>query len=146
MKQVLATGVSSLVLVLALAGGVSASAQGGRAKGKAAPRTIELAYSQSSVPFTPCLDCPDARPRPGERFITVEVIDSLSPIGYADVAWSTDDPEDPGYFAVCGATTEPQRIPANADLTVYPWAISGPDCPGGFSTSGTVKITFTRQP
>jgi hypothetical protein len=145
MKRVLTTGVCSLLLVVSLTAGVHASGGSGRAKGKPAPRAIELVYSEPTVPYVVCPNCPAAWPRPGERFITVEVLDSLSPTGYADIAWSTSNLDDPGYFSVCGATVEPQRIPANADLTVYPWAIPGPDC-AGFSTSGTVRITFTRHP
>jgi hypothetical protein len=113
--------------------------------GKRSERMIELRYESGAIPYVICIDCPEITPRRGERFITVEVLDDLSPVGNVDVAWTTYNPRDPGYFNVCGKTAVPQRIPPSADLAFYPWMVPGQGCDTGFSTSGTIRITFSRH-
>lgn len=108
-------------------------------------RTVELHYDESSPYFRGCGSCPYTFAYRNDRWATVEVIDDVSPTGYVDIVWESRSDDDPGYFVVCGETSEPQRIPPNAELVGFPWAHPGPDCPTGFSTSGTIRITFTRS-
>lgn len=152
MTKVFLAGLSCLLVVAALTMGAEASPDTARKK-RAASRTIEIRYDDGAVPFVGCPlsgdqpYCPEVRPLPGERFMTVEVIDDVSPRGNLDVGWTSHDGDDPGYFTVCGKKTDtPQKIPPAADITLYPWITPTDDCPTGFSTSGTIKITFTRGP
>ena len=136
---------SCLLVMSALPLGAGAS-PGSERKGPSASRTIEIRYEEGAIPFLSCGDCPGARALPGERFISVEVIDDVSPRGNVDVVWTSKNEKDPGYFNVCGKTEAPQRIRPLADLTFYAWKIPDTTCSTGFSTSGTIKVTFSRRP
>ena len=128
---------------------------GGVVSAEAAPkvttdqrRTVTVAYDEQAVYYTSCGDCTEVRARPNEQYVTVEVIDDVSLSGHVDIAWrrAAGDDSGPAYFVVCGKTPKPQKIPAGRSLAVYPWAHPGPTCPGGFSTKGKVKITFSARP
>jgi hypothetical protein len=133
--------VTVLLLVLSLLMGVPAAAQPAAKKRRPASRTVELKYDGGAVPFVICIDCPGTFSLPGERFVSVEIIDDVAPIGYIDLAWFHPSHD---FFPVCGQTKAPQPIPSGAELTAYPWVAPAVDCPTGFSTSGTIKLTFTR--
>ena len=138
-------GLTCLLVLSGLSLGAEAAPESARKK-RATSRTIEIRYEDGAIPYAACLNCPATWALPGERFMSVEVIDDVSPTGNVDVAWSTNGSDDPGYFNVCGQTDKPQRIRPSVPLTLYPWLIPGEDCPTGFSTSGTIKITFSRRP
>ncbi|MFN2525255.1 MAG: hypothetical protein ABR505_03190 [Actinomycetota bacterium] len=130
----------ALIAVTVLGAGAPASAETQRDRA----RTVDVTYEGGAVQYVACFDCPETHSRRGERFVSVEVIDDWSPIGYVDIYWEANGEEH--FFSVCGATDEPQRIPAEATtFTIFPWAIPDPACPTGFTTSGTVKLTFTRK-
>ena len=156
MTKSLSVVLSSLLVVVALTTGVQASdnVTDGAGRGqRRGSRTIELRYEGGAVPYAFCVDCPGLTPLPGERFMSVEVIDDVSPLASLDVSWTTYNPDDPGYFSVCGRTEEPQRIPPSADLNFHPWMIPGSPwlddpaggCTEGFSISGTIKVTFMSR-
>ncbi len=136
--------VFGLVLVSLLLIGTHATAGPERKSAKRHSRSVEVTYQSGAVQYVTCFECPKTNSLPRERFLSVEVIDDRSPVGYVDVYWEHDGEED--FFSVCGATDEPQRIPANAVLTIFPWVIPDPACPTGFTTSGTVKLTFLHKP
>ncbi len=134
--------VTLLVLVSCLLFGAASPGIGAK-KSRSAKRTVEVRYEGGAVPYLSCVDCPKIQPRPGERFVSVEVIDDAAPIGYVDIAWFTPTHD---YFPVCGQTEEPQRIPSRAELTAYPWHVPDTTCPNGFSTTGTIRFTFSLAP
>lgn len=115
----------------------------GAKKPTSAKRVVEIRYEGGAVPYLACIDCPTLQPRPGERFVNVEVFDDAAPIGYVDIGWETPSHD---AFPVCGQTEEPQRIPAAAELRAYPWHVPDAPCPAGFSTTGTIRFTFSRVP
>lgn len=118
-------------------------AEAGRGSGKTqGARTVELRYEGGAVPYVTCIDCPTVEALPGERYVTVEVVDDNSPVGYVDIAWFHPEHD---YFSVCGKTEEPEQIPRRAELRAFPWVVPDTPCPTGFSTSGTIKITFLRK-
>lgn len=128
---------------------------GGVVSAEAAPkdtsnprRAVTVTYDKPAVYFASCGNCTEVRARANEHYVTVEVIDDVSPSGHVDIAWDHPggDGAGDGFFIVCGKTPEPQRIPAGKSLTVYPWAHPGPECPGSFSTTGKVKLTFSARP
>ena len=122
-----------------------ASAAESSSKTQPQPRTIEVSYEGGAVPFVYCFDCPTTFSFRGERFLSVEVMDAASPTGYVDILWSTGG-HGHDSFEVCGKTDEPQRIPPNTEITIYPWVVPDVGCPTGLSTAGTVKLTFSRKP
>lgn len=131
--------VLSTVLPLLAGGAVSADA----APAGETRRTVTVTYRTGAVQYLSCGDCRQVHARPGERAVTVELLDELSPSGYADVAWEQVEGETgPHYFAVCGRTSEPQPVPEGRTLLLYPWSHPGADCPGSVSTTGTMRITF----
>lgn len=144
MIKALKTGLALVMIASTLTVAAQASSRPG-SKSEDGSRTIEVRYDGGAVPYATCLDCPNLTAKPGEKYITVEVFDDLSPRGFVDVAWTIQGSKDPGYVVVCGETSEPQRIPPSADLTIYPWVVPSQGCTGGFSTTGTVRITFTRD-
>ena len=130
-----------LLAISVLGGGTTAGAA--ENKRTSTTRTVEIQYEGGAVPFVTCVDCPQLTARPGERFVSIEVIDDVAPVGYVDIAWF--DPSH-GYFPVCGKTEEPQRIPPGvSELTAYPWHVPGLECSRGFATSGTIRLTFSRR-
>ena len=131
-----------VIAVLSVVAGSLPSTAAGAKSGRAATRSVDVRYDDSGLQYVPCAACPTVAARRGERYVTVEVIDDVSPSGYVDITW---EEEGHGYFAVCGRTSEPQKIPAGAVVTVWPWTHPGSDCPTSFSTSGTVKLTFSRN-
>lgn len=138
--------VMSAALALLASGVVSAEAA---PKGKPNPRrTVTVTYDKPAAFYASCGNCTEVEARKHERYVTVEVIDDVSRSGHVDIAWDVapGDEDRRGYFIVCGKTPKPQRIPAGRSLTVYPWAHPGPQCPGGFSTKGKLKITFSARP
>jgi hypothetical protein len=136
--------VMSAALSLVAAGAVSAQAA---PKDRAnASRTVTVTYDGPAAYYAACVDCPDVPARANEHYVTVEVIDDLTRSAHVDIAWDVADGPGHGFFVVCGRTAKPQRIPAGAQLTVYPWAHPGPECPGSASTKGKVKLTFSARP
>jgi hypothetical protein len=132
--------VLTVIAIVLLAAHASAGPKSSRAP---RTRTTEVAYSSVAIPFLICLDCPKTYSLRGERFVSVEVVDDKSPVGYVDILWTVDGEEH--FFGVCGETDVPQPIPPNAELTIFPWAVPDTPCPTGFSTSGKVKLTFSRS-
>lgn len=130
--------VLSTVLLLLAGGAVSADAAPVETR-----RTVTVTYDRGAVHHLSCGDCREVHARPGERAVTVELFDDVSPSGYADVAWQQVRGETgPHFFVVCGRTSEPQPVPEGRTLQLYPWSHPGTDCPGSVSTTGTMRITF----
>ena len=132
----------TLACTLLLGAPLVAEAQKSK-KAPSAARIVELRYEGGAVPFVVCLDCPTVVSARNERYVTVEVVDDVSPVGYVDIAWHSGGH---GFFPVCGQTSEPMKIPAGTVLTIYPWVAPSPDCPQGLSTSGVVRLTFSQRP
>lgn len=132
-----------LAALAVLAGPLPATQARSAAGGGSGARTVEVRYEQSGPFYVPCGDCAVVAAKPKERYLTVEVIDDVSPSGYVDITWEAEGHD---FFAVCGKTSEPQKIPAGAVVTIWPWAHPGSDCPTSFSTTGTVRLTFSRKP
>lgn len=132
-----------LMLVSCLLFAAAGSAGAAKTKRSSPTRVVELRYEGGAVPFVMCMDCPETFSRPTERYVTVEIIDDVSPVGFVDIGWHSGGHD---AFPVCGKTSEPMKIPAGSELTVYPWVVPDLECPNGFSTSGTIKLTFSKRP
>lgn len=126
---------------------------GGIVSADAAPRdaprrTVWISYDQPAVYSASCGGCQQVKAFRSEHYVTVEVLDAVSPVGHVDLAWEVreDDEDRAGYVVVCGRTPKPLKVPPGRMMTVYTWGHPGPECPGGASTRGKVKLTFSARP
>jgi hypothetical protein len=93
-----------------------------------------------------CAGCPSVASGKGERFVKVEIVDDVSPIGYVDISYDTDgDGVNDTGITVCGSTEEAVEIPESTSFVIFPYVIPSPFCVGS-STAGTVKLTFSKLP
>jgi hypothetical protein len=145
-----------VALALSLIAGALAMPASAKKKKKKKPvrveRVVEARYEfpagiGSSTTGGGCLGCPSFPSGPGERYISVEVTDDVTPKAGVSFSWDTDGDgiSDTG-FEVCGATEEPIEIPEGVTPNAFPWILPGADCPDGVSTSGTIKVTFSNMP
>ena len=139
-----------LVLMAAIAAAfVAAPAEAGKKKKAPAKRVQELRYDNPAIGTAgaaACAGCPSFSTGPGERFLSVEIADDASPIGYVDISYDSDGDgiSDTGV-TVCGATDGAVEVPESTTFNVFPYAIPSPFCVGS-STAGTLKLTFSKTP
>jgi hypothetical protein len=137
-----------------LAGGIvagPAEAKKKKKKPKRVERTVETSYTFPSGIGTAgagaCSGCVQLAAGPGERWVSVELQDDTLPIAGADISWDSDgDGLNDTGFTVCGATDGFVEIPDGVTMVAFTWIVTGPGCPGGGATSGTIKATFANKP
>ncbi len=145
--------VLSILLGLGLLVGVI-GASGAEAKKPKKKRTVETPYTEPAVGalgMGVCFQgtsCVFVEPMPGERYVSVEIVDDLGLPVSASVIQDTSG--DGNYLAtddetvhICGETTEPLKIEPGT-VTVWVWRGPGlvPPCPG-LASAGVVKTTFS---
>lgn len=142
----------AVALALGLLGGALVGpAEAGKKKKKKTPPpyTLEVAYDQPAIGVLGAgisFGGPTIASNTTNVYMSVEIIDDVSPTAYAEFSWDTDgDGINDTGVTVCGKTDEPVEVPANQSMTGFMWAIPGPDCAGS-STSGIVKATFSAKP
>ena len=91
-----------------------------------------------------CSGCPSFSTPSHQSYATISVADDTFPTAHVSFSWDTngDGVSDTG-FVVCGATTESVAVPPSTTVNVFPWALPGPDCPTGASSSGTIAIELS---
>jgi hypothetical protein len=141
--------VALFMMVAIAAAFVAVPAEAAKKKKKPAKRVQELRYENPAIGTAGaagCAGCPQFSTGPGERFLSVEITDDVSPIGYADISYDSDGDgiSDTGV-TVCGATEGAVEVPESTTFTVFPYAIPSPFCVGS-STAGTLKLTFSATP
>jgi hypothetical protein len=124
-------------------------------KPKKKTRTIEMPYTEPAVGAAGlgvCFQgtsCVFTEPLPGERSVSIEIVDELGLPVHASVIQDTSG--DGNYLAtddetvhICGSTEKPLKIKPQT-VTVWVWRGPGvpPPCPG-IASSGKVKLTFSR--
>lgn len=143
-----------LFLILGLVFGSIATADAGKKKKKKKkpppPYTVEGTYDVPAIGTAGAGISTQGLSFPSNDthvWVTVEITDDVSPTAHGSFSWDTDgdDISDTG-FVVCGSTPEPVQVPPNTTINAFIWGLPGPDCPTGFSTSGTVKMTFSAIP
>jgi hypothetical protein len=145
----------AVLVGLILAAGALA-APGAEAK-KPKKRTVETTYTEPALGTAGvgvCFQgssCVFVEPLPGEKRVSVKVVDELGLPVYASIIQDTSG--DGNYLAtddrtvhICGSTTKPLKIEPST-VTVWVWQGPGavPPCPG-FASSGIVKTTFSGAP
>jgi hypothetical protein len=120
-------------------------------------RTVKTPYTEPAVGAAGlgvCFQgtsCAFVEPMPGERYVSVEIVDDLGLPVHASIIQDTSG--DGNYLAaddetvhICGKTTEPLKIEPST-VTVWVWRGPGapPPCPG-MASSGVVKTTFSAKP
>lgn len=144
-----------LVLAFGLIAGMVTSAEAGKKKKKSAKkvtREAEYTYdapavgSGGGVCFAATNSCGDIATGPTERFVVVEITDQAGMDVYASIGQDLDgDNFTDNSVDICGKSEEPIPIEPGYAITVFPWAVGGPDCPG-VATTGTVKLTLSNLP
>ena len=138
-----------LFLILGLTVGSIATAEAGKKKKKEPkPYTMTGTYSNPAIGTagagvgTPVGFTSSAT----NTFMSVEIADDASPTPYGDFSWDTDGDgiSDTGV-TVCGTEAKDLQVPPNTQINAFMWALPSPFCPG-FSTSGTIKATFSATP
>ena len=140
-----------LFMIVGLAFG-SFTVADAKKKAKRTERVVEARYEAPAAIGVggiggACSGCPALPNGPGETWMKVEVIDDSLPIAGVELSPGDNDGDgfqDPGWF-VCGES-EWIQITESSAMQSFPWVISGPDCPGGGATSGTIKITYSNMP
>lgn len=143
-----------LLLVMGLiVGGLTTAeaAKKKKKKPKRVERELEYRYDQPAIGspgLTGVTLNPSIATGPEEYFMTVEQTDDVSPSPSVRFSWDTDgDGRNDTGFTICGGKTEePVEIPGGVELGVFTYILPGPQCPNGFSTTGTLKITFSNLP
>lgn len=144
--------ISVVLTIVVLAGVIAVPAAAGKKKQKkpTTPYTSVLTYTRPALgsggiglgtePLT-------LSSTATHTYVSIKVADDVSPMGNVTLGWDTDgDTVADQAIAVCGATTDPLKVPASTTFTVFPWLLPSPDCPTGFSTSGTITATFSVTP
>ena len=133
-----------------LAGAMIAPADAAKKKKKPAPPfTMEVRYENPAIGTAGAglsLGGPALATNATHVYVSIEIVDDVSPTAYGDFSWDTDGDgiADTG-ITVCGKTEEPVEIPANTAMTGFMWLAPSPFCAGA-STAGTVKATFSATP
>lgn len=141
-----------LSLILGLVFGSIATAEAGKKKKKkpAPPYTMEATYDTPAIGTAGAGVSTQGISFPSSEthvWVTIEITDDVSPTAHGSFSWDTDgDGVSDTGFVVCGSTPEPVNVPANTTINGFIWGLPGPDCPTGFSTSGSVKATFSATP
>lgn len=139
------------VLVLGLVFGAVATAEAGKKKKKKkpAPYTMEAVYDNPAIGTAGAgisFGAPSFASNATNTFMSVEIADDASPTPYGDFSWDTDgDGVNDTGVTVCGTEAKDLQVPPDTTITAFMWALPSPFCPG-FSTSGTIKATFSARP
>ncbi len=145
----------TIVLAASLLVGAFGTTDAGAKRAKK-PRTVETKYTEPAVGAAGagvCFQgssCVFVEPLPGEKFVSIEIVDDLGlPVNASVIQDTNGDGNyliDDGVIHICGETTEPLKIEPGT-VTVWVWRTPGlvPPCPGT-ATSGTVKTTFSTKP
>ncbi|MDQ3964561.1 MAG: hypothetical protein M3277_11730 [Actinomycetota bacterium] len=148
MKRIVITA-----LVLGLVFGAVATAEAGKKKKpKKTKRVVETVYdapaigSRGGVCLAATNSCGDIPTGPDEYFVTIEITDQTGLDVYATVGQDLDgDTFTDTSTTICGKNEEPIPIEPGIAITVFPWAVGRPSCPG-VATTGTVKATLSNLP
>ncbi len=145
----------TLTTLLALglvAATLAAPAEAGKKKKKPVVRTFEVRYEQPAFGVGGvgggCSGCPSIATMTNETYAVFVIEDDNTPTGYIDLSY---DPDGDGVQnigsgpTICGSTPEPVAIEPGQSYTAWPW-VAGAGCPGGSSTSGTIKAMFSSDP
>ena len=142
-----------LMMVIGLVVGSVATAEAGKKKRKPkrVERTLEYRYDQPSIgaPGAGGVTVnPGIATGPDDLFVSIETTDDVSPSPSVRFSWDTDgDGQNDTGVTICGGVTEePVPLPGSVELGVFTYILPGPDCPTGFSTTGTIKVTFSNMP
>jgi hypothetical protein len=138
------------LLVLGLVfGSLMGSAEAKKKKKAPKPYTITATYDNpalgtAGVGLT--INAPSFVSSATNVYLDVEIADAASPAPYADLSWDTDGDgvADTG-ITVCGNEVKDLSVPPGTTITAFMWAVPSPFC-AGFSTSGTIKATFSATP
>lgn len=137
-----------LSLVIGLIFGSIATAEAGKKKKAPKPYTMTGTYSSPAIGTagagagTPVSFSSSAT----NTFLSVEIADDTSPTPYGDFSWDTDgDGINDTGVTVCGTEAKDLQVPPSTQISAFMWALPSPFCPG-FSTSGTIKATFSATP
>jgi hypothetical protein len=138
-----------LLVVGLVVSGVS-TAEAGKKKKAPAPYTTSFSYTRPALGSTGVGLATEGlgfSTNATHNYVDVKITDTASPTPYIGFSWDTDgDGVGDTGFEVCGTSAEDISVPANVQVTAFPWALGGPSCPGGFSTEGTVELTFSATP
>jgi hypothetical protein len=139
-----------LLVVLGLVfGSLVGSAEAKKKKKAPKPYTITATYDNPAIGTAGAgvtLGAPAFASSATNIYLDVEIADSASPVPYADLSWDTDgDGINDTGVTVCGTTGEDLVVPPGTSITAFMWALPSPFC-AGFSTSGTIKATFSATP
>jgi hypothetical protein len=139
-----------ILLVLGLVfGSLVGSAEAKKKKKAPKPYTITATYDQPAIGTAGAgvtLNAPSFVSSSTNIYLDLEIADTASPAPYADLSWDTDGDgvADTG-ITVCGTEAKDLVVPAGTTITAFMWAVPSPFC-AGFSTSGTIKATFSATP
>ena len=147
MKRYLAV----LLTVGLVAGLMSVPAEAKKRKKKPTVRMVEVPYANPAFGVGGvgggCSGCPGVGVGADETFAVIKIVDDLSPTGYVSFNYDSDGDGIQNVGSgpvVCGSTEEAVPMEPGAAYTAWPWP-AGIECPGGGSTSGTIKIWFSSD-
>lgn len=145
------------VLVLGLVAGSLSPATASkkkkkRKKPKRVERVVEVRYEFPAAIGVggvggACSGCPSAPNTKKEKWMKVEIVDDVLPIGAADISPGDLDGNgfyDPGWY-ICGES-DWIEVPGGSEMQTFPFISAGAECPGGGATSGTIKFTYSNLP
>jgi hypothetical protein len=142
----------SLVTLLVLGlvfGSLVGSAEAKKKKKAPKPYTITATYDQPAIGTAGAgvtLGAPSFASSATNVYVDVEITDGASPVPYADLSWDTDgDGVNDTGVTVCGTEAKDLVVPPSTSITAFMWAAPSPFC-AGFSTTGTIKATFSATP
>lgn len=141
-------------LVFSLALGTLTVAEAGKKKKKPKKKTrvVESTYDAPAIGSGAgvCLgatnSCGDIATGGNERFVMIEISDQAGLDVYASVGQDVDgDGFTDNSVTICGKSEEAIPIEPGIALTIFPWAVGRPDCPG-VATTGTVTAKLSNLP
>lgn len=147
MKRIIVLALTAGLIV----GGLSTADAKKKKKPKRVERTMEYTYDQPSIGspgVTGVTLNPAIATGPDDLYVMVEQTDAVSPSPSVRFSWDTDGDgtNDTGITICGGKTDEPVALPGSVELGVFTYILPGPDCPTGFSTTGSITLTFSNMP
>ena len=136
----------AIALALGLLGGVMSAPVEAKKKKKPTVRVFEVRYENPAIGAGGvgggCSGCPAIPMAADEKFAIIQIVDDVSPTGYASLNYDSDGDGIQNVGSgpvVCGETPEPVAMEPGAGYTAWPW-VAGSECPGASSTSGTIRV------